>query len=641
MVRIPPVAGRRFDLARPNPLRAGITDHLIDASAGLTARDRDYLLGRGVGIITSLVARATAGAEELGPAELAEGARALAGTVRRFRPRVVAILGVTAYRTAFGYPRAVPGRQPEDLDGAQLWVVPNPSGRNAHAPLDTLAAAYREVALAAAIELSVPLPHAGPACGRRHGRHRRCRDRVRVVTEAARSPSVSGSADRAIGGRVGGRGRLGSRTSASPGPPRRRTNGTCSQTQVSHRLGPGQRRCSATPSGCAARQEAARAVRSVRTVEPDRPGQFRILGPNPEGTRMTSTQHVRVEGTSYQRGLQYGRQAATRVRLSVQAYQQAFAHFAGWDWATVRREAVRFEAPIGAFRPAYLEEMRGIADGAGLDPTDVLAINVRTEVMYSAKARQAPRAEAPPARRVPAECSAFAHVPGPGQPGPAILGQNWDWLLHAAQTLVMLEARPDDGPDFVTVVEAGLLAKAGMNAAGLGLVTNALVTDADVGEPGLPYHVLLRAVLDCATVTEAVKVLQAGPRSSSANYLIAHASGAALDIEAAPGDFTRLYPLFPEDGVLLHTNHFLAPRIDPVDLALWAMPSTAVRLQRLRAATAAQVTTAQVTTAQVTTAWALDDLRALLADHADYPHSICAPIRPITRASRALPSPPC
>ena len=139
--------------------------------------------------------------------------------------------------------------------------------------------------------------------------------------------------------------------------------------------------------------------------------------------------------------------------------------------------------------------------------------------------------------------------PGPGDSRTAtLLGQNWDWLLHSAQTLVVLEARPDDGPDFVTVVEAGLLAKAGLNAAGLGLVTNALVTDADLGAPGLPYHVLLRAILDCATVTEALKVLQAGMRSSSANYLIAHASGAALDVEAAPGDFTRLYPQLPEDG---------------------------------------------------------------------------------------------
>ena len=141
--------GNRF---YPALLRARITDHLIDASAGLAPADRDYLLRRGVGI-TSLVARATAGASELGPAELAEGARTLGGTVARYRPRAVAILGITAYRTAIGAPRAGLGRQPEDLHGAQLWVVPNPSGRNAHAPLDTLAAAYREVARAAGISL--------------------------------------------------------------------------------------------------------------------------------------------------------------------------------------------------------------------------------------------------------------------------------------------------------------------------------------------------------------------------------------------------------------------------------------------------------------------------------------------------------
>ena len=141
--------GNRF---YPALLRAGITDHLIDASAGLTAGDRDYLLARGVGI-TSLVTRATASADEITPAELAEGARALGTKIARFGPRVVAILGVTAYRTAFAAPRARPGRQPQDLNGAPLWVVPNPSGRNAHAPLDTLAAAYREVAQAAGLSL--------------------------------------------------------------------------------------------------------------------------------------------------------------------------------------------------------------------------------------------------------------------------------------------------------------------------------------------------------------------------------------------------------------------------------------------------------------------------------------------------------
>jgi isopenicillin-N N-acyltransferase-like protein len=328
---------------------------------------------------------------------------------------------------------------------------------------------------------------------------------------------------------------------------------------------------------------------------------------------------VRVEGGSYQRGRQYGAQARARVRRSVQAYQQVFEYYAGWDWAQVRRAAAGFEAPIARFRPAYLEEMRGIAEGAGLDPADVLAINVRTEVMYAAKARLAPLAARAPLAplapladraRPPAECSSFAIVPQ-APDGKTLIGQNWDWLLHSADTLVLLEVSQDEGPDFVTVVEAGLLAKAGMNAAGLGLVTNAMVTDADVGAPGLPYHVLLRAMFDCTTVTEALMVLQAGERSSSANYLIAHASGTALDVEAAPGDFTRLYPLYPDHGLLLHTNHFQAPRSrpsDPVDLSLWAMPSSAVRLQRLQAMPPAT----------------LDDARRLLADHADYPYSICA-----------------
>jgi len=321
---------------------------------------------------------------------------------------------------------------------------------------------------------------------------------------------------------------------------------------------------------------------------------------------------VRVEGTGYARGRQYGIQARDRVRRSVHAYQRVFAHYAGWDWATVRRAAAGFETPIAGFRPAYLEEMRGIADGAGLDLADVLAINVRTEVMYAAKARQAPLAHR--TAQPPAECSAFAVVQD--QPATALIGQNWDWLLHSAETLVLLEARQDDGPDFITVVEAGLLAKAGMNAAGLGVVTNALVTDADVGAPGLPYHVLLRAVLDCATVTEALMALQAGERSSSANYLIAHSSGAALDVEAAPGDFTRLYPLYPDQGLLLHTNHFLSPRLHPVDLSLWAMPSSAVRLQRLRALSGGPRPGGRYRT--------LNDFRVLLADHADFPYSVCA-----------------
>jgi double-stranded uracil-DNA glycosylase len=102
--------------------------------------DREYLTDRGIGI-TALVSRATARAAELSAAELRAGARNLRTTVTRVRPRVVAILGITAYRTAFTMPKASTGRQPGLFAGTQLWVVPNPSGLNAHSSLADLSAA--------------------------------------------------------------------------------------------------------------------------------------------------------------------------------------------------------------------------------------------------------------------------------------------------------------------------------------------------------------------------------------------------------------------------------------------------------------------------------------------------------------------
>ncbi|HEU5418739.1 MAG TPA: C45 family peptidase [Streptosporangiaceae bacterium] len=326
--------------------------------------------------------------------------------------------------------------------------------------------------------------------------------------------------------------------------------------------------------------------------------------------------HVRVAGTAEQRGRQYGEQAAGRVARSVSAYRSVFAEVAGWTWATVRAEAARFEAPIAAFGPQYLAEMRGIAEGAGLDFLDVLAINVRTEVMYAAKARQAAAIGRVAATGRPGECSAFAVAPAPGRGGPTLIGQNWDWLPHVADTVVVLEAAQDEGPDFVTVVEAGLLAKTGMNSSGLGLVTNALVTADDVGEPGLPYHVLLRAILDAENTSDALITLQAGVRSSSANYLIAHQDGVVVEVEGSPGDFSRLYFLYPDAcpdgaGAVLHTNHFLSERFARTDVSAWAMPDSPVRLQRLRAGVAAAPDCSLAT------------FRALLSDHANYPSGIC------------------
>ncbi|RZU61988.1 mismatch-specific DNA-glycosylase [Zhihengliuella halotolerans] len=132
--------GNRF---WPSLHRAGLTDHVVDASRGLSDDDEAQLLGRGIGL-TNLVGRATVRADELTREELRAAGARLVERVVQLRPRVVAIAGITAFRTAFGQPKTKLGRQdtstipgwPSDV---VLWVVPQPSGLNAHENIDSLA----------------------------------------------------------------------------------------------------------------------------------------------------------------------------------------------------------------------------------------------------------------------------------------------------------------------------------------------------------------------------------------------------------------------------------------------------------------------------------------------------------------------
>jgi TDG/mug DNA glycosylase family protein len=127
--------GNRF---WPTIHRAGFTPRLFHPS-----EQRDLLkLGYG---ITNLVARATAAADELTHEELIAGARALERKVRRTRPRVLAMVGIGAYRAAFGRPRAKMGLQPETIGATRIWVLPNPSGLNANYRPDDFVRLFRDL----------------------------------------------------------------------------------------------------------------------------------------------------------------------------------------------------------------------------------------------------------------------------------------------------------------------------------------------------------------------------------------------------------------------------------------------------------------------------------------------------------------
>ena len=127
--------GNRF---WPALQRAGIIDHLLEPG------EQRQLLAKGFGI-TNIVPQATARADELSHEQLVAGAKRLQRTVRRYQPRLVVFLGLTAYRAAFDRKSAEIGRQSQRLAGAEIWLLPNPSGLNAHYQLDDFVRFFKRV----------------------------------------------------------------------------------------------------------------------------------------------------------------------------------------------------------------------------------------------------------------------------------------------------------------------------------------------------------------------------------------------------------------------------------------------------------------------------------------------------------------
>lgn len=318
---------------------------------------------------------------------------------------------------------------------------------------------------------------------------------------------------------------------------------------------------------------------------------------------------IRLSGLPRDRGRQYGAEAKNRIWASIDGYKAVFKRYANLDWDEATAMARRYEAPTNALSPSLIEEIRGIAEGADVAYDDVLAINCRTEIMFAGLARMTKAGETPPVP--PTECTAFAVLPERTTSGSVIIGQNWDWLGFAMETMVILEVEQDGAPNFVTVVEAGLLAKFGMNDRGVGLVTNALVSEADIGAVGVPYHMLLRRMLDCRNMAEATGVLSKATRASSANYVLASDEGIAINAECSPGKAEGISALTPHEGYIVHTNHFVSPTFRLADVMLATHADSLFRLQSIQRDLQAPLKVS------------IESIQEGLRSHTDFPNSVC------------------
>ena len=334
---------------------------------------------------------------------------------------------------------------------------------------------------------------------------------------------------------------------------------------------------------------------------------------------MTETRYprYRVSGDAATRSRQYGELASVEIARTRDGYERAFAA-KGVAWRDAVTFALGFVPAIERYFPELLVELHGIAEGAGLPFEDVLAMNCRTEILWRAATTKA-GSLAPWAR---GECSSFALAPDRTADGNALVGQNWDWLEVLADGVIVLEVERSDAPNYVTIVEAGLLAKTSLNAAGMAIGINTIVCSLDGGAEGVPFHVLVRAVADAEHVSDVVEVLSTVPRASSGNYIVGSADGAVLCVETAPGDARTVHPLIASNGAVIHTNHFVRTPTGGHDLAASSMADSFVRYGRLERTVVAAPSPLSVS-----------ELRSALSDHTDYPSSICC--HPDERADRA------
>jgi isopenicillin-N N-acyltransferase-like protein len=319
---------------------------------------------------------------------------------------------------------------------------------------------------------------------------------------------------------------------------------------------------------------------------------------------------IDVSGPPRERGRQYGEQASARIRRGIEHYSGQL-ETSKLGWADIRAIVDTYEPTIAAFEPAYIDEMKGIAEGAGVEYAAIALLNARTEILKLADRRR----KGVPAEIDPDGCTGLAVLPQAAAAGQVIHAQNWGWKAECAETAVVLRVRRDDGPDVLTFTEAGGMARSGMNAAGISITANYLESDRDYKQVGVPLALLRRKALEQERLAMAMRIVYATPKSASNNVMVSQMGGVAIDFECAPDETFQVHP---ERGVIVHANHFQSPvaLAKLKDTGIANTPDSLYRDVRVRQLLEPHI--GAITTAHVKTA---------LFDDYESPWSVCRPPR--------------
>lgn len=319
---------------------------------------------------------------------------------------------------------------------------------------------------------------------------------------------------------------------------------------------------------------------------------------------MGTLREIRASGPPYELGRQHGTAVPDLIRQVAEGRWRVLTSETGEDFADATRRSLRFLPPVEEAFPRYVEEIRGLAHGAGVPFEVAFFINVATELHFDPQRPAASALVRPTSPRdesgAPAGgCSAA------GRAGPegVVIGQNWDQPDGVRGRQIVLHLYPDDGPETLMFTHAGVIGYLGMNARGVAHVSNQLLSPG--WRPGLPHYFLKRRLLEVASVDECLAIIERTPVSSAGNYVLADRTGRIVDVELAPEGYRVL------DGAPchVHANHFTHPDLRPLERYLQILPDSAPRQARLEAIAPPRAS--------------VDSFQRLFRDHHGHPQSIC------------------
>ena len=332
---------------------------------------------------------------------------------------------------------------------------------------------------------------------------------------------------------------------------------------------------------------------------------------------MTPFPLIEVSGPPFQRGYQHGRACGDLIRRYPAILRRFWADAPRLASPTpgncqlddeLARRALRFLPWIEEFAPEQVEEIRGIAAGAEVPFALALLINVRAEVFGLG--------------RSDGGCTALALGRKATATGEILIGQNQDQDPELRNLVVVLRVIPERGPRLLMATFGGLIGYGGINSAGVGYVANALANS--VWRLQLPRYPVKRAMLEQTDLAGCLRVFDRARVCSSENNLIVDRNG-LVDVELTPDGYDHFGPTGPDADYLVHTNHFLCAPFAADEQYLPRLPDSLPRLNR-----------AESLVRQRLGHLTLADVKAIFADHAGHPTSICR--HPTTGKSASIES---